>query len=71
MNYIKRLEAENKEAKRRLAKLEAEILEFRAYILTAPKFTGVDIDGGRKDWISTSDLNTYLERFHSISINGC
>ena len=71
MNYIKRLERENEEAKRRLAKLETEIQEFRAYVLTSPKFTGTDTDGGRKDWISTSELDSYLQRFHSISINGC
>jgi putative heme iron utilization protein len=71
MNYIKRLQRDTEEAKRRLAKLETEIQEFRAYVLQSPKFTGVDIDGGRKDWISTSDLDQYLQRFHSISINGC
>jgi hypothetical protein len=71
MNYIKKLQLENTEAKRRLAMLETEIQELRAYVLTSPKFTGVDIDGGRKDWISTSDLDVYLQRFHSISINGC
>lgn len=70
MNYIKRLEAENTEAKRRLLKLETEIQEFRAYLFS-PKFTGFDSDGDRKDWISISELDNYLQRFHSVSMNGC
>jgi hypothetical protein len=36
------------------------IEHFRQHLLT-PKFVGVDSDGDRKDWISTSDVLRFLE----------
>ena len=69
MNYIKRLEAENKEVKEQLADIETRITEFRAYLLS-DKFTGIDLDGDRKDWIGTSELDSFLLELRSVGING-
>jgi|Cruoilmetagenom7_1024161.scaffolds.fasta_scaffold78674_2 hypothetical protein len=71
MNYIKRLEAENKEAKRRLQLIQDEIMEFRAF-LASDKFQGTDYrDGSRMDWIGTKDVDYFLQLVHSKAMNGC
>jgi hypothetical protein len=68
-NYIKKLQRENEEACRRLKVLEEQCQEFRAFLLT-PKFVGVDADGERKDWISTSDVDAMLQKLHSTAMVG-
>lgn len=60
MNYIKRLEAE-------FAKVQAtkdNIDSFLAHLHSA-KFTGVDTDGGRKDWIAKTDMINWLRDVRS------
>ena len=69
MNYIKHLQRENEEAKRRLDALTEQCQEFRAFLLT-PKFVGVDADGERKDWIATTDVDAMLQKLHSTSLVG-
>ena len=64
MNYIKRLEKENRELRARLKAGEELIGDFREF-LTLPKFVGYESDGSRKDWISIGDLNARLDGFRS------
>lgn len=59
MNYIKRLESSLACSERNLENGEAAIQEFRRF-LQSDKFQGVDLDGGRKDWISTKDVEERL-----------
>lgn len=55
MNYIKQLQAENAALKETIQTAQNEINFFLSY-LHSDKFAGVDSAGGRKDWISTSDV---------------
>jgi len=59
-NYIKRLEREVREATDRRIVLMDAVCALRNE-LTSPKFCGTDTDGGRKDWMATSDIDTRLE----------
>ena len=59
MNYIKRLQGENKELAARLGQAEQELQEFRRFLCTS-KFEGVDLDGSFKNWINTSDVHNHL-----------
>ena len=59
MNYIKDLEAKNKELRGVVAGLNSEIDDFIGF-LCGPKFTGVESDGERKDWIATGDVINIL-----------
>ncbi len=59
MNYIKSLQAENEKLKSAIHKTQSEINAFRLF-LVSPKFSGVQTDGSRKDWISTGDLDKRL-----------
>ena len=61
MNYIKRLEKENSDLKKALQEDGAAVHGFKVE-LDAPKFNGVDTDGGRKDWMSTQDIRDRLDR---------
>ena len=61
MNYIARLQGELATVEAALkAKTEA-IQEFRVH-LAGDKFAGTEVDGSRKDWIATSDVNAWLAR---------
>jgi hypothetical protein len=60
MNFIKSLQAANLDQLDKLAAMQNEIAEFRIFLHSA-KFTGVDSDGGRKDWIATGDVLRRLE----------
>lgn len=64
MNYIKQLQAANDAQKQTLTNLEIEINDFLRF-LQSDKFTGVESDGGRKDWISTGDVIHQLMNFRS------
>jgi iron uptake system EfeUOB component EfeO/EfeM len=55
MNYIKQLQAQVEAANIRTAKLENGIQEIINHLHSA-KFTGVESDGSRKDWVATSDM---------------
>ena len=65
MNYIKQLQAENADLKNQINNIEESINDFRRYA-NSDKFTGVDLDGSRKDWMAISDIHRYLSL---ISIN--
>jgi len=64
MNYIKRLEAELARAKEVNAQVQERIHLAMEHI-ASPKFTGIDLDGSRKDWIATSDVQMMLTDFKS------
>jgi hypothetical protein len=36
-----------------------DVQSFLEYV-NSPKFTGIESDGGRKDWISTCEVNRFL-----------
>lgn len=65
MNYIKSLQAEIAQKNAQIAEAKETIQEFLAH-LNGPKFTGVDSDGSRKDWISTADVIFRLQELRSI-----
>ena len=70
MNYIKRLERENKELKRRLEKIENQYYDVAKYLLS-DKFQGIDSrDGSLNNWVSVPDILYRLEGIHSTAING-
>lgn len=60
MNFIKQLQADRTEAEAKIAKTDDAISDTIAF-LCGPKFVGVDLDGGRKDWISTGDMIRILQ----------
>lgn len=64
MNYIKSLQAENSKLKLAIQNTQKEINNFRLF-LVSPKFSGVQSDGTRKDWISTGDLDKRLIEIQS------
>ena len=70
MNYIKRLQGENTEAKRRLQVIQDTCQEYRVFLQT-DKFVGVDTNGDRKDWMSAKDVDAILQMIHSQAIVGC
>jgi hypothetical protein len=67
MNYINRLEQENKDLKRVLGQINNELSLFLDY-LHSPKFTGIESDGGRKDWISTTEVVHKLFELRSLAV---
>ena len=69
MNYIRRIQAENAALVAQMKRAQDEITEFRAFVLTSPKFVGVESDGGRKDWIATADVASRLETIGSMLRN--
>jgi len=54
-NYIKQLENEVAALSKALKNAESELDLFIAF-LHSPKFSGVESDGSRKDWIATGDV---------------
>lgn len=64
-NYIKTLEAIGAERAERLQAIHERIEFMRMHLLSA-KFSGIDTDGGRKDWIATSDVLRFIEELRSI-----
>ena len=64
MNYIKSLQAENSKLKLAIQNTQKEINNFRLF-LVSPKFSGVQSDGTKKDWISTGDLDKRLIEIQS------
>jgi hypothetical protein len=61
MNYIRSLKNDLATACARLEAKDGIVTEFRAH-LAGPKFQGLDVDGGRKDWIAVSDVLAWLTR---------
>lgn len=61
MNYILALQNELSATRAVLRAKEAVVEEFRCH-LAGPKFQGLDLDSGRKDWIATADVRAWLQR---------
>jgi hypothetical protein len=59
MNYIHRLEAECRQHEAAAQALAARFHELRQH-LALPKFSAVQADGSRGDWISTADVHRWL-----------
>lgn len=56
MNYIKQLENSNAALRQELKVLHDNLHDLRAHLQSA-KFQGVDLNGDRKDWIATNDVD--------------
>jgi hypothetical protein len=65
MNFIKSLQAENNKLKEIIANSQNELQAFRIF-LNSNKFTGVESDGGRKDWIATGDVIIAIQEIQRI-----
>ena len=61
MNYIRSLQGDLATARATLDAKDQIVAEFRAH-LAGPKFQGLDLDGGRKDWIAVADVLGWLSR---------
>ena len=59
MNYIARLQSDLAAARAELAAKAETIQAFRVH-LSGDKFAGFEPDGSRKDWISVTDVSTWL-----------
>jgi hypothetical protein len=60
-NYIHRLQDELADSESKLTAVLSELSHLRKS-LDGPKYTGIDSDGGRKDWMATADVALYIER---------
>lgn len=60
MNYIKKLELTSNSQTNAIDSAKSEIYGIM-YHLRSSKFQGEDLDGSRKDWISTKDVETRLQ----------
>lgn len=69
MNYIKKIESDISSAHNAIHSALDELHQFRVFILTSPKFIGIDLDGERKDWISTGDVAAWIDRLRSEIID--
>lgn len=67
MNYIRTLQKELSAALTALRAKEQVVAEFRCH-LAGPKFQGLDLDGGRKDWIATADVHAWLQRISDAEV---
>lgn len=65
MNYIKKLENTVFDRGSVILAADQEIREFMAH-LNSSKFQGVDLDGTRKDWISTDDVRSRLQNILNL-----
>mgnify|MGYP001574534752 CR=1 FL=1 len=59
MNYIHQLQAELNASIAATEAFKQSLNDFRQ-LLHSPKFTGMQADGERKDWISTGDVLAML-----------
>lgn len=50
-----RIHEQNTQLKQAIVGVRIDLHAMRAF-LNSPKFTGIESDGGRKDWISTGDV---------------
>ena len=64
-SYIKTLQSIGAMASQRLIDKEAKLMDFRAHLLSQ-KFSGIDTDGDRKDWIATADVLRWIEDIRAI-----
>lgn len=64
MNFIQRLKTEVEHRDAAIQAAQQEVTDFLAF-LHSEKFTGVDTDGSRKDWIATGDVVAWLQGLRS------
>ena len=64
-NYIKTLQANQRELARQIKSAKLELNNFIAF-LHSDKFKGNDLDGLRKDWISTGDVLNWIKETRGI-----
>lgn len=67
MNYIQRLEKENRELRDSLKAINAQVLWMYSH-LTSEKFQGFEPNGDRRDWIATRDVLNHIEPVHILSM---
>lgn len=66
MNHIHKLQNEVRDLNDQILRRAERIQEFREY-LSLPKFSAVQSDGERGDWISTADVQTWLRYIEDIA----
>lgn len=64
MNYIHQLRQQVETRNSAIAHANVEINRMMAHLAGA-KFTGTDVDGSRKDWISTGDVVRFLQELRA------
>lgn len=64
-NYIQTLQTIAADRGERLTQLHERIESMRAHLLSS-KFSGVDLDGDRKDWIATADVLRFIEDLRAV-----
>lgn len=69
MNYIKQLQGELNDAGKAVELALSELEQFRRYLLTASKFTGVEADGERRDWIATADVVRFIDQLRGSIVD--
>lgn len=67
MSYIRALQMDLAAARAALAAKDDALTEFRVH-LDGPKFHGLDLDGGRKDWIAIADVLAWLSRIKDAGV---
>ena len=65
MHYSERLKEEANALRAIIAKHDEKLAQLICFLQTSPKFQGVDLDGSRKDWISTSDIVKKLQEIRA------
>jgi hypothetical protein len=60
------LHQQNQARKETLQAVQAELDHFLDHLHSA-KFTGIEMDGGRRDWISTGDAIARLREIRSLA----
>ena len=66
-NYIHRLQDDVADRDAKLDAVKEELSDLRK-TLDGPKFVGVDSDGARKDWMSTTDIALRIERIRVAAL---
>jgi hypothetical protein len=67
VTYIRTLQNDLKTAIAKISAKNEAVSEFRIH-LHGPKFQGLDLDGGRKDWIAVSDVLAWLARISDAGV---
>jgi len=63
MNYIKQLQANNKEANEKSEKVDEIVTEIYNYVNSSKFNCGDDLDG----YVNITDITKYLDRIRSVS----
>jgi hypothetical protein len=67
MSYIRTLQAHLAATRASLAAKDDVLAEFRIH-LDGPKFHGLGLDGGRKDWVAVADVLAWLGRIKDAGV---